>query len=50
MKGEKRFVFVGQDSDDFLCCLVKVGGVGYSGEVKVFQEELDRVRVPSRCC
>ena len=48
MKGEKRFVFVGQDSDDFLCCLVKVGGVGYSGEVEVLWEELNRVRVPGR--
>ena len=42
--------FVGQDADDVLCCLAKVGGVGYFGKVEVFWEELDRVRVPGRCC
>ena len=28
--------FVGQDAGGFLCCLAKVGIVGYYGEVEVF--------------
>ena len=35
VKGAKRWLFFGKDADDFLCCLAKVGGVGYPGEVKV---------------
>ena len=43
----QRYEFlVGQDADDVLCCLAKVGVVGYPGEFEVLQEELDRVRVP----
>ena len=42
--------FVGKDADDVLCCLEKVGGVGYPGEVEVIWEELDRVHVTGGCC
>ena len=42
-------LFIGQDYDNILCFLAKVGGVGDFGEVKVLWEELDCVCVPSRC-
>ena len=41
-------VFAGQDADNILCCLAKVGGVGDFLEVKVLWEELDIVCMPSR--
>ena len=42
-------MFIGQDADNVLCCLAKVGAVGDFGEVKVLWEELDCVCVPSGC-
>ena len=33
-------VFIGQDADNIICCLEKVGGIGDFGEVKVLWEEL----------
>ena len=50
MKGTKRCFLVGHDADDVLCCLTKVGVVGYPGEVEVIWEELDRVRMTDGCC
>ena len=49
MKGVKIWILVGQDADDVLCCLAKVGGFGYPGEVKVIQEEIYCVHVPGGC-
>ena len=42
-------VFIGQDADNVLCCLAKVGVVGDFGEVKVLWEELDCVCVHIVC-
>ena len=42
-------VIIGQDADNVLCCLAKVGGVGDFGGVKVLWEERDCVCVPSGC-
>ena len=40
-------VFFGQDADNILCGLAKIGGVGDFWEVKRLWEELDSVCVPS---
>ena len=50
MKGAKICFFIGQDADDVLCFLAKLGGVGYPGEVEVFLGELVHVHVPGGCC
>ena len=42
-------MFIGQDADNILCCLAKVGGVGDFEGVKVLWEELECVCVPSIC-
>ena len=41
-------MLIGQDADNILCCLVKVGGVGEFGEVKVLWGELNFFCVPIR--
>ena len=43
----REYVFFGQDSDNILCCLARIGGVGDFWEVQVLWEELDNVCVPS---
>ena len=40
-------VFFGQDVDNILCRLAKIGGVGDFWGVKILWEELDSVFVPS---
>ena len=40
-------MFWGQDVDDILCGLAKIGGVSDFWEVKIIWEELDSVCVPS---
>ena len=40
-------VFFGQDSDDILCGLAKIGGVSDLWEVQRLWEELESVCVPS---
>ena len=40
-------VFFGQDADDILCGLSKIGGVSDFWEVQKLWEELDSVYVPS---
>ena len=42
-------VFFGQDADNILCGLAKIGGVGDFWEVKILWEELDSVCVHSGC-
>ena len=42
-------MFIGQDADNVLFCLAKVGGVGDFGGVKVLWEELDCVCVSGIC-
>ena len=42
-------MFFGQDADNILCCLTKIGGVGDFWEVKVLWEEIDSVFVTSGC-
>ena len=39
----------GQDADNILCSLAKIGGVGDFWEVKRLWEELDSACVPSGC-
>ena len=41
-------MFIGQYSDNILCCLANVDGVGDFREVKVLLEELNCVCVPIR--
>ena len=40
-------VFFGQDADNILCCLAKIGGVSDCWEVRLLCQELDSVCVPS---
>ena len=40
-------VFFGQDADDILCRLAKIGGVSDFWEIKRLWEELDSICVPS---
>ena len=42
-------VFFGQDADNILCGLAKIGGVGDFWGFKRLWEELDSVCVPSGC-
>ena len=42
-------MFIGQDTDNILFCLKKVGRVGDFGNVKVLWEERDHVCVPGGC-